>query len=198
MEWLDSLAKVVEEGGKGQYPLFALVVVATLSALVVLFKTSKSDYVKLVSFFALIGVCILVVLVAARVGSVTTIPINNGAAELGFPAVLPKHPAHPAEGPWKVTMECPDGSALRELNANFGSGRYARDFGSGTTTSGETQLAMGYSPSGSLELAGYVRFDARGVYPVDGSADRTGDSSFSGFGQFGSQSGCELAATQGN
>ena len=54
---------------------------------------------------------------------------------------------------------------------------------------------MGYLSSNFIHLTGYVQFDKGGVYSVDGSANRTSGSSFSGTGRFGSSINCTLAVT---
>jgi hypothetical protein len=122
---------------------------------------------------------------------------NQPSPQTGFPPP-PANPSRPVNGTWDVTMSCPDGSSVNEYGAQFKEGRYARAFGSGSGTTGTTELAMGYVSNDAILVTGYVVFGQSEVYPVHATAHQTGDLLFSGTGQFGSSSNCNLTVANKN
>jgi hypothetical protein len=108
----------------------------------------------------------------------------------------PPAPAKPVNGTFDITMSCPNGSQVNEYGARFTDGMYARTYNTENGTI-NTQLALGYTSTTNVKLAGSVAFEQYGVQAVDASAKKKGRS-WSGLGTYGPTTNCKLAIVDRN
>jgi hypothetical protein len=195
--------QIIPKIGFSQGQAFAIVLaililtfgVATIG--VITWLISRLDPNGRVSNFAVVilSVLFLAVLVAAVYVSTQPIPLDpvkgpDNPPDTRIIPPPPPTPPRPVDGAWDLQMICPDSSALNEAGAVFKQGRYTRTFADGSS-SGTTELSLGYISNDVLGLTGYVVFGNSEVYSVEATGKKSGQK-LTGKGRFGSTNGCIL------
>ena len=91
-------------------------------------------------------------------------------------------------GSWEIYVDCGRGGSVREPEAVFYHGRYARRFGTGNTS-----LSMAVLSHDRIHVRGVITFDNGLVDPVDAIGSGAGGL-FTGSARYGKTTGCPFTA----